>query len=99
MGSWDTLYWAQNICTDMSLSAFAFLFSSAFVYLKCILIDYVSDEIEKFFFKSRKRTSGVILVIFEVVRKNDNVNHIPSCKRSFPCLCCAAYFKSLLWQE
>lgn len=35
----------------MSLSTFAFLFSSAFVYLKYILIDYVSDEIDKFFLK------------------------------------------------
>lgn len=58
MGSWDTLYWAQNICTDMSLSAFAFLFSSAFVYLKCILIDYVSDEIEKFFLKVERELQG-----------------------------------------
>ena len=49
MGSRDTLYWAQNICTNMSLSTFAFVFSSAFVYLKYILIDYVSDEIDKFF--------------------------------------------------
>lgn len=51
-------WWTMDACAGSQyahciilLSWRPFLFSSVLIYLKCILIDYVSDEIDQFFLK------------------------------------------------